>query len=1066
MQKRLAPLVVAGLTLGALPFLWFACTAPQSPAPKTAAADSKSGTPRKLARPSEATFHGSVQPFIQTYCVDCHGGKKPEAELDLSSVKAVTAVTSDPSRWNLVLQRIKDKEMPPDDADKLPTEEQRKPVIAWLEDVRAYETERTAGDPGIVLARRLSNSEYDYTIRDLTGVDIRPTKEFPVDPANEAGFDNTGESLAMSPALVKKYLDAARSVADHMVFTPDGIAFAPYPVTTDEDRDKYATNRIVDFYKRQGVTLANRYDHYMAQSLDYADYFTAAWRFRHRAELGRGNATLADFAKEGKLSPKYLATLWTTVTKPGTEIGPLGALAARWNQLPAPVDGKEPVALRADCVALRDFIFGVRPLVRMKFENLVPNGRIVATGSQPVVLWKDRQYAENRMVYAGNALKVDLSKFTATDAAMTVPTDPSAQADYEQSFKRFCAVFPDAFVVYERARMFLDRERDILSDLEGHRLLTAGFHSQMGYFRDDQPLYDLVLDADQQKELERLWSEFNYVTRTPFRQLKDFIWFERAEPPSIMVDPSFAPFQAADDDLLSEPKLKRLADVYYARAKNLRIALPPSGQSRDNIPLNYRATSLKPGEAVPEGFTEFTLSEAALQAIRDYFTQMNARIRDLERLQRSSEPHHLVALVNFAERAYRRPMPAAEKEDLLAFYRRLRSQKLTHEEAMRDSVVAVLMAPAFTYRVDLPKFAGKRGAPAVQPLSDYELASRLSYFLWSSLPDAELLGHAAKGDLHQPDVLVAQARRMLRDPKVRGLATEFGGNWLDIRRFEEHNAVDRERFPAFTNELREAMFEEPVRFFVDLVQRNGSVLDFVYGDYTFVNPVLAKHYGMPLPAAAKPTEWTRVDGSGQYERGGLLPMAAFLTKNAPGLRTSPVKRGHWVVTKLLGERIPAPPPNVPVLPTDETKLGDLTLRQTLAKHREDKTCASCHNKFDSFGLVFEGFGPVGEVRKTDLAGRPAEINAVFPDGTEGSGLPGLKTYFHTKVEHEFLDNLCRKMMSYGLSRTLLPSDDLVIQSMRQKLSANGNRFDTIVEEIVTSPQFLNKRTAPDPKEGS
>ena len=150
------------------------------------------------------------------------------------------------------------------------------------------------------------------------------------------------------------------------------------------------------------------------------------------------------------------------------------------------------------------------------------------------------------------------------------------------------------------------------------------------------------------------------------------------------------------------------------------------------------------------------------------------------------------------------------------------------------------MSPHFCYRIDLAETG-----TAVRPLSDYELASRLSYFLWSSMPDAELLAHAAAGDLHQPDVLTAQARRMLRDPQVRGLATEFGGNWLDFRRFEEHNAVDRERFPSFTNELRQAMFEEPIRYFMDIAERNRSVLDLLYGNDTFVNRPLAKHYGMP-----------------------------------------------------------------------------------------------------------------------------------------------------------------------------------------------------------------------------
>ena len=188
------------------------------------------------------------------------------------------------------------------------------------------------------------------------------------------------------------------------------------------------------------------------------------------------------------------------------------------------------------------------------------------------------------------------------------------------------------------------------------------------------------------------------------------------------------------------------------------------------------------------------------------------------------------------------------------------------------------------------------------------------------MPDEELLARAAAGDLQKPEVLVAQARRMLKDERARGLATEFAGNWLDFRRFEEHNAVDRERFPSFNNELREAMFEEPVRFIEDVIRNDRSVLDLLYANHTFVNPVLAKHYGMP-EVAGDADRWVRVDDARQYGRGGLLPMAVFLTQNAPGLRTSPVKRGYWVVRRVLGETIPPPPATVPELPSDEAKLG-------------------------------------------------------------------------------------------------------------------------------------------------
>src|SRR4029078_9057792 len=209
-------------------------------------------------------------------------------------------------------------------------------------------------------------------------------------------------------------------------------------------------------------------------------------------------------------------------------------------------------------------------------------------------------------------------------------------------------------------------------------------------------------------------------------------------------------------------------------------------------------------------------------------------------------------------------------------------------------------------------------------------------------------------------------------------STEFGGNWLDFRHFEDINTVDRERFPDFTNALPTSMFQEPIQFIGDLIRNDRSVLNLLYGGYTFVNPVLARHYGMP-EVTGGPDHWVRVDAAREYQRAGLLPMAAFLTQNAPGLRTSPVKRGYWVARRVLGEVIPPPPPVVPELPHDEAKL-DLPLRECVAQHRSNPACAGCHARFDAFGLTLENYGPVGEARTKDLAGHAVDLQATFPGG--------------------------------------------------------------------------------------
>jgi len=970
-----------------------------------------------VARADEGEFVGlnrrfttDVRPFLKSYCLDCHGTALQEAKLDLSSYSTLKSVTDAHQTWEIVLERLAAKEMPPENSTQ-PGEQQRDAVIDWIRSARKFEATRNAGDPGPVLVRRLSNSEYNYSIRDLTGSDIRPTQTFPVDPANEAGFDNSGESLSMSPALVKKYLEAARLVIDHLVLKPEGIAFAPHPVVTDTDRDKYCVKRIVQFYERQPT--------------DLEAYFFAAWKLQFSQKAGNGEIALSTLAESQNVSVRYLQEVWNLLHEQKA-VGPVASLQLLWSQLPESIS--EEAGAHAGCVRMRDFVVGLREKLVPEVSRLSIEG--VHTGSQTFVLWRNRQRATHRRTFdhdkliAGsgesNSKTATGSEAESIDKDLMVPAGSEQRADFEAAFTKFCAVFPDAFYISERGRDYV--EDSSKQDGEKGRLLSAGFHSMMGYFRDDRPLYELILSETEQRELDMLWQDLDFVASAPMRQYVGFLWFERTDS-RYMRDPQFDFARPEDKAAMSDAMIRKLSDEYLQKA-------------------------IKSGG-----------DETGFQAIKEFFSEINDQIRWVESARLTAEQSHIDAVIEFASRAYRRRLTESEHDELKLFYKSLRDDdQLNHEEAIQDMIVSVLMSPFFCYRLDLAAANDQQRA-----LTDMELASRLSYFLWSSLPDDELLTVAEAGELHRPEVLVNQAGRMLKDDRVRGLALEFGGNWLDYRRFEEHNAVDRERFPDFTDDLRLAMFEEPNRFLIDLIQQNRSVLEFLNADYTFANKVLAKHYGMAdrfeHAGAGKDSNsgWVRIDGAGRYGRGGLLPMSVFLTKNAPGLRTSPVKRGYWVVRRLLGERIPPPPPNVPELPDDESKLGDLTLAETLARHRDHKSCAGCHDRFDAIGLAFEGFGPVGERREVDLGGRPVSTLAAFPGGDEGAGVNDLRKYLQQHRQEEFLDNLCRKLLSYALGRSLILSDDLLVQKMSANLLTNQYQFGRLVETIVTSPQFLNKR---------
>ena len=547
------------------------------------------------------------------------------------------------------------------------------------------------------------------------------------------------------------------------------------------------------------------------------------------------------------------------------------------------------------------------------------------------------------------------------------------------SLEKFCDIVPDAFLVTERTSPWLAKDQT-------GRLLSAGFHSAMGYFRDDGPLYDLLLNDAGRRELDELWRELDFISNAPARQLAGFVWFERTDT-NFMLSPEFNHLRAEDQDLAGDGKFGELRRLYEAKV----AASGATAETREMTKL--------------------------------YFDELGAAIRRTAQARIAAEPHHIEQLAAFAERAYRRPMQTTERDAVLAFYRELRQSGLGHEEAIRDTLASVLVSPHVLYRMDAARTAAQSriGEHTVAPLTDYALANRLSYFLWSSMPDAELLSHAAAGDLHRPEILRAQVRRMLRDDRISRLATEFGTNWLAVRRFEEYNSVDRERFPTFTNELRRAFFEEPVRFLTAVIREDRPVTDLLFGDYTYVNRPLASHYGMPPPEGAA-DRWVRVDKASRYQRGGLLPMAVFLTQTSPGQRTSPVKRGYWIARNVLGQHIPAPPPDVPAIPSDEAQLGNLTLAQTMARHRADPNCASCHATFDFFGLAFEGYGPVGERRERDLGGRMVQPTTEFPDGVQRAGVSGILDYVRTGRQQDFIDNLSRRLVSYALGRGVIISD--------------------------------------------
>jgi hypothetical protein len=403
-----------------------------------------------------------------------------------------------------------------------------------------------------------------------------------------------------------------------------------------------------------------------------------------------------------------------------------------------------------------------------------------------------------------------------------------------------------------------------------------------------------------------------------------------------------------------------------------------------------------------------------------------------------------------ARDAYRRPPTDAELDVLVDVYDLARNNELNHMAALGLMLKAVLVSPQFLFITPAGEPESK---DAIVLLDDFQLASRLSYLLWSAPPDAELAALADKGELHKPEVLRTQVERLLKDARSRALFDGFGAQWLRVNELDGQ-VFDPKTFPQMTPALRTAMMDEARLFFESIVSENQSVVRFVSSDYTFVNEPLAKVYG--LEQSVRGPEMRRVKLTNP-NRGGILSMPATLATTSFPNRTSPVLRGVWVLERILGERVPPPPADIPELEEqDHKKVEGLTLRQRTELHQSEATCRNCHKILDPIGFGLENFDAIGRWREKNDQGLAIDSAGKLPDGKEFSTPAELKRLL-AKREADLARNLTERLMAYALGRQLEGYDDVVIDQLMVKIAADNYRMRTIITEVITSYLFTHRR---------
>ena len=1050
-----------------------------------------------------------TRPLIQEFCLDCHSTEKKTGELDLERFTSLEEVRRGTQDWLKVAEMLDKGEMPPKFSSQL-TPDQRQELRGWVQRYLDAEALANAGDPGLVVLRRLNNAEYTHTVRDLTGVGLDPVREFPTDSAAGEGFTNTGNSLAMSPGLLKKYLDAAKGIAQHAVLLPDGFRFSAQ--ATRRDWTDEILDQIREFYGEfvhasdfgVGSAVGNVNVHAdtrigLAGLLPLEKYLAAT--LAERKALTKGKKKIADVARDRQLNTRYLATLWSSLTGSNRSLL-LDDLRTRWRRA-RPNDAP---ALTAHVAAWQQGLwsFGpvgligrkggpsrwMEPVTPLQTEQTLsfvipksgegkPEADVVLSlvssdagdgNDHDFVVWQQPRFVAEGQP---DILLRDIRSL-ARNSGPTRPFEASIGGKEWGLAPEVFGKHPNGNPI-DPASLCVRAPSVISIRLPGHLLAgrtlvaTALLEKETG--REGSVQVQLVggtpvprsglLPSEVVVAFSRVTQVFSDHRSISFK--RPILIGEGSSKGAVIesaLDEYRQLFPAAlcFNQIVPVDEVLTLATFYREDDHLARLMLDETQRARlDRLweELHYVSHSAFLNATAVDLLLEVRIAGNGLDDKTQYKALLplrepsERRAAEFRKELIEDGPGQLDALIDFASRAYRRLPTEAEVEDLRGLYRRLREQELEHEEAFRLTLARVFVAPGFLYRLENAPIATDSG-----PVSDWELASRLSYFLWSSQPDEALRKLAAQGSLHEPEVIGRQAARMLRDPRVRRLAIEFACHYLHIHDFASIVEKSQKYYPEFAD-LRGDMYEESILFFTDLFQRGASLLGLLDANHTFVNKRLAKFYGIE---GIKDEGWHRIEGMRQkHGRGGILGLATTLAKQSGASRTSPILRGNWISEVLLGEKLPRPPQDVPQLPPDETATDGLTVRQLVAKHTSEPQCASCHQRIDPFGYALEGFDAIGRLRDKDLAGRPIDTKTRLPDGTQIEGLTGLRDYLLKTRRDAVLGQFCRKLLGYALGREVQLSDQPLLAEMQQRLARNDYRFSVAVEMIVQSRQFLHIR---------
>jgi hypothetical protein len=1021
--------------------------------------------------PAKLSYQKDVLPLLKKYCYDCHadGAKKGGVEYDKYPSHA--DLLADRKLWDQTLLNVRSRVMPPENRKSQPTLAERELIQAWI-DFEVFKTDPKNPDPGRVTIRRLNRTEYNNTIRDLIGVHFRPADDFPADDAGY-GFDNIGDVLSMPPVLLEKYLTAADKILAQAIVVP------PAPVVRSTRLDPKALEGPVETYV--GATGTMRMFTKGAATMRFTTAKTGEHRLRilaaerisgqesARMEVRVDDNVVKTLSVNGTLESPTLVE-FAVPLKAGSHVLSFGLLNP--HDGPAGTGTKYSRGLAIEQIELFDppeSTALARPTAQRIAARQLKGGNDTTNPDAPRRVSGTKPLTAKFSVARAGEHRLRLSTQTRHVAPETTRMEirvdgkpvKTIEVRGDPDLPHIAELPVQLSAGQHELSMALVNPYSTPKDARG-RSQTRAFAVEWVEIVEPTPnavvrlLPDLLLVGYNAKQLGDGWVALNSVEEDDvafdFVAPRDGEYFLRtlawARPTGS--NAMVLTFQR-DKEILRQVTVE--ADESAPQHYEAKFRLP-AGKHHLRVVVLRDKTGLSPEKAAEwksgkdqKGtvHVHHLEIEGPPEAAAEMLPETHRRIF-FKRATTDTAPQVAREVIGaFAKRAYRRPVTAAEVERLMRLYDLGRKNGETFEGAVAQALKAVLVSPNFLFRGELqPEPDNPKSVHAV---NEFALASRLSYFLWSTMPDDELFALAERGQLRRN--LDAQVRRMLKDPKSKALVENFAGQWLQLRNLAIIQP-DKKLFPGYDAKLRAAMARETELLFEHVMRQDRSVFEFLTADYTFVNERLARHYGI---AGVSGEEFQRVNLKGT-PRAGVLTHASILTLTSNPTRTSPVKRGKWVLENLLATPPPPPAPNVPELEDQKQLTG--TLRQKMEQHRANPTCASCHTKMDAIGFGLENYDAIGAFRAQD-AGAAIDPSGELSATEKFQGPVDLAKLLATKKQDDYVRCLVEKMLTYALGRGLEYYDRNAVKSIADGLAKRRHTFSGLVLEVVNSVPFQKRR---------